>query len=59
MLSNAFAMLPIALAIGSGTQILQDLAISMIGGLIFAIFLNLLIIPMLFHFLSRIRVSKT
>jgi multidrug efflux pump subunit AcrB len=59
MLSNAFAMLPIALTIGSGTQILQDLAISMIGGLIFAIFLNLLIIPMLFHFLSRIRISKT
>jgi len=59
MLSNALAMLPIALAIGSGTQILQDLAISMIGGLIFAIFLNLLIIPILFHFLSRIRISKT
>ncbi|HBT98332.1 MAG TPA: AcrB/AcrD/AcrF family protein, partial [Sulfurihydrogenibium sp.] len=59
MLSNAFAMLPIALTIGSGTQILQDLAISTIGGLIFAIFLNLLIIPMLFHFLSRIRISKT
>ncbi|MGC9187672.1 MAG: efflux RND transporter permease subunit [Sulfurihydrogenibium sp.] len=54
MLSNAFAMLPIALAIGSGTQILQDLAISMIGGLLFAIFVNLLIIPLFFHFLARL-----
>ncbi|ADY73790.1 acriflavin resistance protein [Desulfurobacterium thermolithotrophum DSM 11699] len=53
MLSNSFAMLPIALTIGSGTQILQDMAIAIIGGLLFAIFVNLWIIPMFFHFIKK------
>ncbi|ADN09729.1 efflux RND transporter permease subunit [Sulfurimonas autotrophica] len=54
MVSNALALLPIALAIGTGTQIIQDLAISIMGGLLFAIVINLYIIPLFFHFI-RIR----
>jgi len=51
MVSNALALLPIALAIGTGTQIIQDLAIAIMGGLLFAILINLYIIPLFFHFL--------
>jgi len=43
--------LPIAMAIGTGTQIIQDLAIAIMGGLLFAILVNLYIIPLLFYFL--------
>lgn len=53
MLSNSLAMLPIALSIGSGTQIIQNLAISILGGLSFAIVVNLLIIPLFFLFVKR------
>ncbi len=55
MLSNALALLPIALAIGSGTQIIQDLAIAIMGGLLFAIIVNLYIIPLFFHFINKIK----
>jgi len=54
MVSNALALLPIALAMGTGTQIIQDLAIAIMGGLLFAIVINLYIIPLFFHFI-RIR----
>jgi len=51
MVSNALALLPIALAIGTGTQIIQDLAIAIMGGLLFAIVINLYMIPLFFHFI--------
>jgi multidrug efflux pump subunit AcrB len=51
MISNALALLPIAMAIGTGTQIIQDLAIAIMGGLLFAIFINLYVIPMFFYFI--------
>ena len=53
MVSNALALLPIALAIGTGTQIIQDLAIAIMGGLIFAIVINLFIVPLFFYFIRR------
>jgi len=53
MVSNALALLPIALAIGTGTQIIQDLAIAIMGGLLFAIVINLYIIPLFFHFIRK------
>lgn len=52
MFSNAFALLPVALAIGTGTQIIQDLAIAIMGGLFFAIIVNLYIMPLFFHWIS-------
>ena len=53
MFSNAFALLPVALAIGSGTQIIQDLAIAIMGGLFFAIVVNLYIMPLFFYFIQK------
>lgn len=52
MISNALALLPIAMAIGSGTQIIQGLAITIMGGLLFAIVVNLYIIPLFFYFIK-------
>ncbi len=54
MLSNGFALLPVALALGSGTQIIQDMAIAIMGGLFFAIVVNLFIIPLFFYWLMSI-----
>ena len=53
MFSNAFALLPVALAVGSGTQIIQDLAIAIMGGLFFAIVVNLYIMPLFFYFIQK------
>lgn len=53
MFSNALALLPVALAIGSGTQIIQDMAIAIMGGLFFAIAVNLFIMPLFFYWLGR------
>ena len=55
MVSNALALLPIALAIGTGTQIIQDLAIAIMGGLLFAIVINLFIIPLFFCFVGELK----
>lgn len=49
ILANVFALLPVALALGTGTQIIQNMAISIMGGLSFAIFVNLFAIPLLMH----------
>lgn len=54
MLSNVFALLPIAMAFGEGTQLIQNMAISIMGGLSMAILVNLVIIPLLFIFLSNV-----
>ena len=52
MLANVFALLPVALALGTGTQIIQNMAISIMGGLTFAIFVNLYVIPLLMNWWS-------
>jgi len=52
-LAAAFGFLPLALAIGSGSQMLQPLAIAVIGGILIAIVLSLLVTPVLYYYLSR------
>ncbi len=65
MMANVFALLPVAFALGAGTQIIQNMAISIMGGLIFAIFVNLYVVPLLMHwwgntaFITRKRSRKT
>lgn len=51
MLANVFALLPVAFAMGTGTQIIQNMAIAIMGGLTFAIFVNLLVIPLIMDFI--------
>jgi CzcA family heavy metal efflux pump len=46
-------MLPLAFAIGSGSQMLQPLAIAVIGGLFLSIFLSLVVTPAIYFSLTR------
>jgi multidrug efflux pump subunit AcrB len=46
-------MLPLAFALGSGSQMLQPLAIAVIGGLLISMALSLIVTPAVYYFLAR------
>ena len=48
-LSTIFGFLPLSLALGAGAEILQPLAVSMIGGMCLSMLLSLLVIPTLYY----------
>jgi CzcA family heavy metal efflux pump len=48
-LATIFGMLPLAVGVGSGAQLLQPLAIAVIGGVTVSMVLSLLITPVLFY----------
>ena len=48
-------MLPLAFAIGSGSQMLQPLAIAVIGGLAISMLLSLIVTPVVYYLLTRSR----
>ncbi len=48
-------MLPLAFALGAGSQMLQPLAIAVIGGLLLSIFLSLIVTPVVYYSLTRKR----
>jgi CzcA family heavy metal efflux pump len=52
-LATVFGMLPLAVAVGSGAQLLQPLAIAVIGGVTISMLLSLLITPVLFYLLRK------
>ena len=52
-LATIAGMLPLALAIGSGSQMLQPLAIAVIGGLLSSIVLSLILTPTIHYYLNR------
>ena len=52
-LATIFGMLPLALGVGSGAQMLQPLAIAVIGGVSISMILSLLITPVLFYWLRQ------
>ena len=47
-------MLPLAFALGAGSQMLQPLAISVIGGLLISMVLSLIVTPVVFFRLTQI-----
>ncbi len=53
-LATIFGMLPLALNVGSGAQILQPLAIAVIGGVAVSMVLSLLITPVLYFRLRHL-----
>jgi len=55
-LAAMLGMLPLALALGSGAELLQPLAIAVIGGLAFALMLSLVVTPTVY---ALIRKEKT
>jgi CzcA family heavy metal efflux pump len=48
-------MFPLALALGAGSQMLQPLAIAVIGGLLISIVLSLVVTPVVYYHLTRRR----
>jgi multidrug efflux pump subunit AcrB len=57
-LATIAGMLPLGLAIGSGSQMLQPLAIAVIGGLLSSIVLSLILTPTFHYYLDRAGPSK-
>ncbi len=54
-LATVAGMLPLAFAIGAGSQMLQPLAIAVIGGVLISMVLSLIITPAVHFYLSRQR----
>jgi len=52
-MATVAGMLPLALALGAGSQMLQPLAIAVIGGILISMGLSLLITPAIHYFLTR------
>jgi multidrug efflux pump subunit AcrB len=52
-LATIFGMLPLALGVGSGAQLLQPLAIAVIGGVAVSMLLSLLVTPVLYYKLKE------
>jgi CzcA family heavy metal efflux pump len=52
-LATVAGMLPLAFALGAGSQMLQPLAIAVIGGILISMVLSLVITPAVHYYLSR------
>jgi multidrug efflux pump subunit AcrB len=48
-------MLPLAFALGAGSQMLQPLAIAVIGGVLISVALSLIVTPVIYFYLTRER----
>jgi multidrug efflux pump subunit AcrB len=54
-LAAVLGMLPLALALGAGSELLQPLAIAIIGGLALALMLSLIVTPTVYAMLRSER----
>jgi multidrug efflux pump subunit AcrB len=52
-LTTVVGMLPLALGLGEGAEMLQPLAISIVSGLIFSMFVTLLLVPIIYRLFHR------
>ncbi len=52
-------MLPLAFALGAGSQMLQPLAIAVIGGLLLSVLLSLIVTPVIYYILTSKRHDET
>jgi CzcA family heavy metal efflux pump len=57
-IATVCGMFPLALALGAGSQMLQPLAIAVIGGLSISIVLSLVVTPVVYYHLTRRRGSS-
>jgi CzcA family heavy metal efflux pump len=56
-LATIAGMIPLSLAIGSGSQMLQPLAIAVIGGILASMVLSLIVTPAVHFYLSRDKIA--
>jgi CzcA family heavy metal efflux pump len=52
-LTTVVGMLPLALALGEGAEMLRPLAVTMVGGLSFSLLVSLLLIPVVYWYLHQ------
>jgi multidrug efflux pump subunit AcrB len=52
-LASILGMLPLAIGIGAGAQLLRPLAIAVIGGVTVSLVLSLLVTPVIYYLLRR------
>ena len=52
-MASVAGMLPLALAVGAGSQMLQPLAIAVIGGILISMVLSLIITPAMYFYLTK------
>jgi multidrug efflux pump subunit AcrB len=52
---GVFGLLPLAMSLGEGTEILQPMAVAVIGGLLFSLFLTFYFMPAAYALLERRR----
>ena len=57
-LAAVCGMLPLAFALGAGSQMLQPLAIAVIGGLCISMVLSLVVTPLVYYVLTRNRAAE-
>ncbi len=57
-LAAVCGMLPLAFALGAGSQMLQPLAIAVIGGLVISMALSLVVTPLVYFLLTRNRAEQ-
>ena len=57
-LAAVCGMLPLAFGLGAGSQMLQPLAIAVIGGLVVSMVLSLVVTPLVYYLLTRNRASE-
>jgi multidrug efflux pump subunit AcrB len=57
-LAAVAGMMPLALALGAGSQMLQPLAIAVIGGILISMALSLIITPAMQFFLTRVQPAE-
>jgi len=55
-LSTGFAMIPMALALGEGSEMWRPLALTALGGLISSTFLTLLVVPVAYSVFEDVAV---
>jgi len=52
-LAAVLGMAPLAFALGSGSQMLQPLAVAVIGGILISMVLSLIVTPAVYYYLTR------
>jgi multidrug efflux pump subunit AcrB len=52
-LTTVVGMLPLAMAIGEGSEMLQPLAVTIVSGLLFSMLVSLLLVPSVYRYLGR------
>ena len=52
-LTTVVGMLPLAMALGEGSEMLQPLAVTIVSGLLFSMLVSLLLVPSVYRYLGR------